>query len=717
MPKSDRYAALTQPLKLRNKVMKSRFVYPVAQPHFLQANETYPADAIIEYYANRSKNGAALILMHDLTNLDQRYAGMDCGHFAMYDIDDKGAQNGFTQFAEYMHLMGTLVCPELMLDNRMPLQVNDPDVPNPNGGGFGFGPMMGMGGPGGPGGEPDDDQPPMAGPMGPMMGGEMPIDSASEEPLRNLIEGSPGWPKETVPPPGKIVAGAPGSPMKGSRQIKGELFEYYIQAMIEHAKTYQNLNFDGGYVDFAANNFMLGKFFYPSMNWRTDEYGGSLENRCRFPLEVLRRLREALGNEFILAINCPNTQPEGFTEEDCIWFLKQAEPYIDLIQLRQMHADHEPYPVCVSAEQSARFKAAGVKTPIFVATYYKDLDNLNRIIAEGKVDGVAPGHLMICNENMGEILRDGNGEDINPCIECHICRGSSSTGDWMSHCTINPLVGMEHQAWRFVKPVTKLKKVAVIGGGPGGMKCALWLKERGHTPVIFEATDELGGQIKSANYPTFKWELKRYLDYLKNQMVRKQIEVRMNTFATPEMIEAEGFDAVVVAVGGHCQKPSVPGAEDTKWDVTNIYGHVDELGHKVVVIGGNSTSAEAACYLAETGHEVVELSRQSRFASDLNPIRMISYMNQKLAKLGVKTKPQCETLKIEPGKVTYKNYKGDVKTIECDDVVVNGGIVPDRNDSYPFVNCCREYYVIGDAKQPGTMRHAIRDAFAVAHQI
>ncbi len=716
MPKSERYAALTQPLKIRNKVMKSRFVYPVAQPHFLQANETYPADAIIEYYANRAKNGTALILMHDLTNLDQRYAGMDCGHFAMYNLDDKGAQNGFTQFAEYMHMMGTLVCPELMLDNRMPLQVNDPDVPNPNGHGFGPGGPMGPGGPGGPGGEPDDDQPPMGGPMGPMMGGSMPIDSASEEPLRKLIDGAPGWPVETVPPEGKIVAGAPGSPMKGTRQIKGELFEYYIQAMIEHAKTYKNLDFDGGYVDFAANNFMLGKFFYPSQNWRTDEYGGSLENRCRFPLEVLRRLRQALGNEFIIAINCPNTN-DGFTEEDCIWFLKQAEPYIDLIQLRHMHADHEPYPECTSAEQSARFKAAGVKTPIFVATYYKDLDNLNRIIAEGKVDGVAPGHLMICNENMGEILRDGNGEDLNPCIECHVCRGTSSTGDWMSHCTINPLIGMEHQAWRFIKPVTTLKKVAVIGGGPGGMKCALWLKERGHTPVIFEASDELGGQIKSANYPSFKWELKRYLDFLKNQMVRKDIDVRLNTFATPEMIEAEGFDAVVVAIGGHCRKPGVEGAENTRWDVTNIYGHADEIGHRVVVIGGNSTSAEAACYLAETGHEVVELSRQGRFATDLNPIRMVSYMNQKLAKMGVKTKPQCETLKIEPGKVTYKNYKGDIKTIACDDVVVNGGITPDHSESAKFVGCCREYYVIGDARQPGTMRHAIRDAFSVAHQI
>ena len=387
------------------------------------------------------------------------------------------------------------------------------------------------------------------------------------------------------------------------------------------------------------------------------------------------------------------------------------------MQLRLDNEDHAHYDHCDAADLSARFKAAGVTIPCFVKTYYKDLDSMNAIIASGEVDGVAPGHMMICNENMEEILRDGNGEDANPCIECHICRGSSSTGDWMSHCTINPMIGMEHQAWRFVRPVDRLKKVAIVGGGPGGMKCALYLKERGHTPVIFEATDELGGQIKSANYPEFKWELKRYLDFLKNQMVRKEIEVRLNTKATPELIEAEGFDAVVVAIGGYCKKPAVEGAENCTWDVTNIYGHEAELGKRVVVIGGTSTSAEAACYLAECGHEVTEFSRQSRFAADLNPIRMISYMSRKLSSLGVKTKPQCTTLKIEPGKVTYQNYKGDVKTIACDDVVVNSGIVPDHDLSAAFKDCCREYYVIGDAKQPGTMRHAIRDAWAVAHRI
>jgi thioredoxin reductase len=556
----------------------------------------------------------------------------------------------------------------------------------------------------------DDDDDNAAPRRSPQMAQEEP------DPIASLIPNSPGMPKITKVPEGALVGG-PGRPLPGTQQIKGDLFEYYIQATIKHAETYKSLNFDGGYVDFAQHNFMIGKFLDPKENWRTDEYGGSLENRMRFPVELLRRIREAMGEDFLLVINCPTCSEDGLTVEECATFLKTVAPYVDLIQLRGRHADHAPYPVCESAELAAKMKALGVETPIFVSTYYKDLDSLNKIIADGKVDGVAPGHLMICNENLGDILRDGNGEDLNPCIECHICRGSSSTGDWMSHCTINPLIGMEHQAFRFVEPVTKQKKVAVIGGGPGGMKCALWLKERGHTPVIFEATDELGGQIKSANYPTFKWELKRYLDFLKNQMVRKEIEVRLNTPATPEMIAAEGFDAVVVAVGATPKLPPVEGAETAKWNGVNVYGNADKLGQNVVVIGGASTAAEAACYLAENGKTVTEISRQARIAYDLNPIRSVGYMNGKAQELGVKVKKNAQTLKIEPGKVTFRNAKGQEKVLECDDVVVTGGFQPNTDLAISFANCAREFYMLGDCRQPGTMRHAIRDAYAIAMRI
>ncbi len=675
---SHRYAALTAPLRLRDKTLKSRLLYPVAQPHFLQANETYPADPVVSYYASRAKNGAAILLMQDLTNLDQRKMPADCGHFAMYDIDDIGAQNGFTFMAEMVHYYGSYITPELNLDNRMPLQVNDPKVPSP----YGEAPN------------------PFA------------MISKDDE---DEVTAAPG-----VKPMEEGVSGAPGRPMAGARMMTRPDMDEYIRVHIQHAQQYKNLGFDGGLFDFS-HNFNIGKFLNETSNWRTDEYGGSFENRIRFPVEVIKAIREAMGENYLLVVNAPGIGESrggmGLSLDEAAEFLKRIEPYIDLLQVRSMHPDHERVTVCESAELSKGLKQRGVKTPIAISTYYKDLDSLNGVIASGAADLVAPGHLFICNEHLGDILRDGNGEDLNPCIECHCCRGTSSVGDWMSHCTINPEIGMEHRAKRLIEPVTKRKKVALIGGGPGAIKCAMWLKERGHTPVIFEMTDALGGQIKTAEYPEFKWELKRYLDFLRNQVVRKDIEVRLNTRATPEMIRAEGFDVVIAATGATPKKPAIEGAETTDWNGVNIYGNQEKLGKKVVVIGGSSVAAEAACYLQECGHEVVEISRQGRIAYDLNPIRAIGYMNEKASKLGVTVIKKAKTTQIEPGKVTYTDRKGNVCTLDCDDIVACGGMEPNSEEAVSFREAAPEFYMIGDCRQSGNMRNAIRDAYALAMRI
>ena len=675
---SNRYAALTAPLRLRDKTLKSRLLYPVAQPHFLQANETYPADPVVSYYASRAKNGAAILLMQDLTNLDQRKMPADCGHFAMYNIDDIGAQNGFTFMAEMVHYYGSYITPELNLDNRMPLQVNDPKVPSP----YGEAPN------------------PFA------------MVSKDDE---DEVTAAPG-----VKPMEEGISGAPGRPMAGARMMTRADMDEYIRVHIEHARMYKNLGFDGGLFDFS-HNFNIGKFLNETSNWREDEYGGSFENRIRFPVEVIKAIREAMGENYLLVVNAPgigeSRAGQGLSFDEAAEFLKRIEPYIDLLQVRGMHPDHERVTVCESAELSKGLKARGVKTPIAISTYYKDLDSLNGVIASGAADLVAPGHLFICNEHLGDILRDGNGEDLNPCIECHCCRGTSSVGDWMSHCTINPEIGMEHRAKRLIEPVTKQKKIALIGGGPGAIKCAMWLKDRGHTPVIFEQTTALGGQIKTAEYPEFKWELKRYLDFLRSQVVRKNIEVRLNTRATPEMIKSEGFDVVIAATGATPKKPPIEGAETTVWNGVNIYGNQEKLGKKVVVIGGSSVAAEAACYLAECGHDVVEISRQGRIAYDLNPIRSIGYMNQKAESLGVKVIKKAKTTKLEPGKVTYTDRKGNTCTVDCDDIVACGGMEPNSEEAVSFRDAAVEFYMIGDCRQSGNMRNAIRDAYALAMRI
>ena len=540
-------------------------------------------------------------------------------------------------------------------------------------------------------------------------GAEMSVELAHAGRGSNSTPGNPALAPSDVP--------LNGGPLGYIKPMNEEDMAYVRQQFVDCAVRCQKAGLKIIMIHCAHNN-LLAQFLSPASNHRTDAYGGSLENRMRFPVEVIKALRKAMGEKYLLVVNAPNIGGDmGMDMDEAAEFLRAIDPYIDLLQVRGQHPDHERVTVCESAELSKGLKARGVKTPIAISTYYKDLDSLNNVIASGAADLVAPGHLFICNEHLGEILRDGNGEDLNPCIECHACRGTSSTGDWMSHCTINPEIGMEHRAKRLIEPVTRQKKIALIGGGPGAIKCAMWLKDRGHTPVIFEKSDALGGQIKTAEYPEFKWELKRYLDFLRNQVKRKGIAVRLSTEATPEMIQAEGFDVVIAATGATPKKPDISGAEYARWDGISIYGNQEQLGHHGVVIGGSSVAAEAACYLAECGHEVTEISRQGRLAYDLNPIRAIGYMNAKADQLGVHVIRKAKTTEIQPNAVTYLDRKGQSHTVSCDDIVACGGMEPNSEAAIAFRFAAPEFYMIGDCRQPGNMRNAIRDAYALAMRI
>lgn len=685
---SERYKNLTSPLMIRNKFIKSRLVYPVAQPHFLQGPELYPDDPVVSFLTKRAQNGAAIILMQDLTNLDQRKMGGGVGdgcHFGMYDIEDPGCQNMFTQLAEYIHYYGSYIVPEINLDHRLPICLNDPKEREP----------MYFGHP----------------------ACEKPEDMFTKD--GKIVEMSLPRPKPKFPDE-EGISGGPGHFRSDSKMLVPETMEQYINATVEHALTYKSLNFDGCFLDLSYN-FTIGKFLVPWYNMRKDEFGGSFENRIRFPMMCLKRLREALGNEFMIATHLPmlsiEEKPGYWDIREAAEFLKLAEPYLDLVMVRIMQPDHAKDWPCESAILTRKLKELGVKIPLMINTYYKDLDSLEKIVKDGDADMLAPGHLFICNEHIDEILRDGNGEDLNPCIECHACRGTSGTGDWMSHCTINPEIGMEHRAFRMAKPVVQKKKVAVIGGGPGGMKCALYLKERGHEPVIFEKSGSLGGQIKCARYSQFKWELLRYLDFLCNQMIRKEIQVRLNVEATPEMIRSEGFDAVVVAAGATAKLPDIEGVENVKWNVINIYGNEDRIGKRVVVVGGASSAAEAAIHLQETGHEVTLLSRKNCVAYELNPIRSTPYYNIKLNKVGVEMIGCAKTTRFTADSVIYLDNDGAEHIVECDDILASGGMTPEVETCMSFVGSAKEYFTIGDCRQAGNMRHAIRDAYAVAMQI
>jgi thioredoxin reductase len=704
----NQYPNLTAPLAVRGHLLKTRFSYPVAQPHFLQGNELYPAGQTISYYENRVRGkGAAIIFLQDLTDMTQRDMPLDCGHFSMYDLDDKGCQNGISHFLSIMHAYGALVTPEVNMGRRMGLSCNKPEwITTP-----GITPPMAQ--------SPDDYFDKEGNPVPLSLDFAKSTQQGFDKPLA-YEEGSDSSEKlDKGPGPGP--GGPPGGPGGRVRYMTREIMDEYIEKTIEHAKKWQNLGADGGLLD-LCHNFPIGQFLRRGFNKRTDEYGGSLENCMRFPLEVIRKLREAMGPKWVMVINNPvvvdQSGEDGMTLDEIAIFLKEAEKYADILQLRMLWTDHTNTDVCRAAEASAYLKSKGVKIIIDVnVTPFKRLEQMDEIIANGKVDMVSPGHMFICNDNLGVLIQEGRGEDANPCIECHCCRGTSSTGDWVSQCTINPRMGMEYRKPYIEQPVKRKKRVAVIGGGPGGMFLAKELADRGHTPVIFEATGELGGQIKMSNAAAFKWELKRYLEFLKGQVAKRNIEVRLNTPATPELIEAEGFDTVVSAVGAEPKMPDIPGVEHAKWNPVTTFGNEDQLGHRVVVIGGASSASEAAIYLAQTGHDVVQLSRRECIAYDLNPIRSVPYMNLLASHEGVLVRHRVKTTKIEPGKVTYLDEKGESHTVECDDIVASGGMVSKSALAASFAQSAPEFYIIGDAKLPKTMRDALKDAYVTANQI
>lgn len=672
---SERYKHISSPLKVRNMTLKSRFLYPCAQPHFLAGPELYPSESLTAFYESVAKNGAAIITVHDVANDYQRSApGFDIRHFAMWDINDPGCENYFTHFSNHLHYYGSVVCSSLNVDMDVSWTVNDP--------------REGMGGP-----------------MGMMGHG---VDEYGDEYTFGSLVG----------PEGKVEMSSLGGDKAPPTQFTAETIKEYIDIYTKRAAHYQSLGFNAGLINLGG---YIGQFFHPEQNHRTDEYGGSRENRLRFMHQFLGTMRRTLGDDFLFVFNAPQVGFGGWTPELLAELLKEVEAYGDVLHIRSFANEmgtREECEVAPAVELSVRLKELGVKMIIAANTPYMDLDTLDRLVADGKVDMISSNHMFMCNDRIGDIMINGNGEDLEPCLLCHACRGLSWTGNWISRCTINPKMGMEYRAQKMIAPFESAKRVAIIGGGPGAMRCALYLKERGHEPIIFEKSDALGGQLKGSQYCDFKWRMDRYIKWLIDQLERKGIEVHLNTEVTPEDIRAAGYDVVIAATGATPRLPDISGAElASKWNVVNIYGREAEIGQRVVVVGGASSAAEAAIHLAREGKDVTVLCRKNIIAYDLNPIRQRGLYNKYAHVNGVKIEKNSTTTRVEPGVIHYIDKDGAEKTVEFDDAILTGGMSPNRDSAIVFHGSAPAFYMIGDCKQAQNLRLAIRDAYAVAMQI
>ncbi|MCC8356858.1 MAG: FAD-dependent oxidoreductase [Oscillospiraceae bacterium] len=515
-----------------------------------------------------------------------------------------------------------------------------------------------------------------------------------------------------------------GDPVLG-REIPRDKMEWFKNEYIEAALALKASGFDGVMLHFG-HSIPIAQFLSPYTNKRTDEYGGSTENRCRYPVEILKGIREAVGPDFIIDVRMSGTefQQGGIDLDEGLRIAQQFQPYCDIIQASAgMHNPDwmtwthpcgflPPNPNVFIAEH---FKKSGCLNQCYVSTIggITSLDDCEEILSQGKADFVVVAREFIADPEWIHKAVAGKKEDVVPCIKCMRCLDSDNNSQYML-CAVNPRFNQEEAAAKIPAPAVK-KKVAVIGGGPAGMYAALECDRLGHSVTLFEKQAHLGGLLEYADHVSFKWPLANYKNWLIAQLEKSNVTVRLNTEATPEM--TEGFDGIIAALGSQPVIPKfIPGTENARTAVS-AYGHEDELGKKTVIIGGGQVGLETAVHLQRLGLDVTLLEMLPQLAGDASKCHRDELMvevRDHADHIHVLTGAKCTG--IEPGLVRYER-EGEAAAIKTDSVLLAVGLRPQREQADAFMHTADSFFEIGDCVKARTVEWCTREGLAAALNI
>ncbi len=524
---------------------------------------------------------------------------------------------------------------------------------------------------------------------------------------------------------------ADDEPHLGSRAATREDMEEIAALFAEYAHWAQIANFDGILLHYG-HGWLFNYFLSPLTNHRRDEFGGSVENRCRFPLMVIRAIREAVGDSLLieLRINGSDAVEGGITPEDCAEQLKIFEPYIDMAHITCGHridALTRPkmhptgfHPMAHNAWASEIVKKSGVNIPIGLVGGVYDPAVAEDVLAKGQADYVLMARSAMADPELVKKAKEGREDDIRPCLRCNYCmdhgRRVALSKDlhllaypsYDRQCMTNPMQFQSAQKLR-IAPAERSKKVAVIGGGVAGMNAAISCADRGHSVVLYEKTDRLGGQALLSDPMWFKKEMKLFHEYLERQVKKRPaITVVYNTTATREMVEENDFDAVIVAVGAEQIVPPIPGVEKAMMSF-DVFGHEDRVGKRVVIIGGGAIGVELAIHLNGLGHESTIVEMTEHIAAKAQLTERTDYLTW-LEKSGVKTLVGTACTEITDRGVRVKNADGE-QFLEADTVIIAAGTRALEKERDQFADVAFDVISVGDCVKTSSIVHATHTGF------
>ena len=465
----------------------------------------------------------------------------------------------------------------------------------------------------------------------------------------------------------------------------------------------------------AGHSYLPHEMLSPGTNHRTDEYGGSFENRCRFVWNSIKEIRANIPDTMPLFMRCDavdELMPEVMSEQEIVDFInRSAELGVDAVDLSRGNS------LSFAMENIAKIKSQ-ISIPVMGVGRVNTPDLADRLIAEGKVDMVGVGRGQITDPQWVRKAQEGHPELIRKCIGCDQgCYDAVIDPRFKTiTCTRNPLACLEYKG---LQKTDSPKKVMIIGGGMGGMMAAELLKTRGHEPVIYEASDKLGGQFLLAGVAPQKQEMTAAAEWEVKEVERMGIEVHLNTPVTAELIAEVKPDEVIVAVGSDYVAPAIPGAETAYHQYQVLTGEV-KLSGNVCVVGCGSVGSEVAMMLAAQGCKVTAMEKKG-VGNDLTMLRKM-FLKPQLKGYGITGMGGTTVLGIENGKTVHyvitdrKTKETTQGSADFDAVVICMGIT--ARGSEELQAKCAELsipcHVIGDAKQARTALWATREAAEVA---
>lgn len=508
-----------------------------------------------------------------------------------------------------------------------------------------------------------------------------------------------------------------------------ELIAEVVASYGEAARRAYEAGFDA--VEFHCGHQYSPAHFLSGFNKRTDEYGGCLENRARYPLECICAMRAKLPADFPIGMRVVAQDDyieNGNTLDDTITFINWASDAglsfanisrgNKLTPAFRFEVPSMYTPKGFNLDNAAKIKA-GVKIPIVGGGRVVDPEMAEAYVGDGRLDMVFVGRPQICDPQWCQKAKEGRLDDLIRCLSCNQgCLDHVQQAGGSKHitCVRNPIMG--HNLERTIEKTEHPKKVVVIGGGMGGMEAALVLHERGHHEILLEASDHLGGQFLLAGRAPHKEGLEQAAVSRAEQITRAGVDVRLNTPATAELLDELAPDAVIVATGGVPIRLPVPGVNGD-----NVYSFVDVLDHKTsftgdtVVIGGGLVGLECAFYLAQRGCKVSIVDMLPKIGAEISGGQMIDTMIN-IQAAGFTQVPNAKCVEITPEGVVVE-IDGAQQLIAGKNVVLANGSRP--ADHKWIDDYCAEKsipcHVIGDALSRRRVINAIEEAVDAARMI